>query len=532
MTSRRSRSPPSGTARMPEGHTLRRLANELSAAFLGSPVRVSSPQGRFTADAALIDGQPVLGADSAGKHLFVEFPGERFIHIHLGLIGKFDVLPGPAPAPVGQVRLRLQSETAYADLRGAILCNLIGREKHDQVIGALGADPLRPDADPMTAWKRISRSHRPIGDLLMDQAVLAGIGNVYRAEVLFRHRIDPLRPGNTLRVGQFRAMWADLVELMQEGVRTGRIDTVRMMMHSLIAEERGDAVAEAMRAAFGAGATIDELEALKGGMSGAAVLRLRTGGRDHLLRLERPDRQPVEVARHLSCLGVAAQAGVAPAVRYADAASGVAITAFIEAQPLSTYAGGREAMLAELAGLVRALQATQPFAPGPAHLDAADGFIADFRATAFLAEEAIGEHLLRFSQIRAVWRTDRAAVSSHNDLNPGNILYDGRRLWLTDWEVAAASDPFGDLSCLAHSMNADEAQEGLLLGAWLGRPANEEEVRQAVRPAPGVADGPGDADLKDGGRAAARPGQPLAGAAGALAGPGDGRHRRGAGGYQ
>ncbi len=212
---------------MPEGHTLRRLANELSAAFLGSPVRVSSPQGRFTADAALIDGQPVLGADSAGKHLFVEFPGERYIHVHLGLIGKFDVLPGPAPAPVGQVRLRLQSETAYADLRGAILCNLIGREKHDQVIGALGADPLRPDADPMTAWKRISRSQRPIGDLLMDQAVLAGIGNVYRAEVLFRHRIDPLRPGNTLRVGQFRAMWADLVELMQEGVRTGRIDTVR-----------------------------------------------------------------------------------------------------------------------------------------------------------------------------------------------------------------------------------------------------------------------------------------------------------------
>ena len=61
----------------------------------------------------------------------------------------------------------------------------------------------------------------------MDQKVLAGVGNVYRAEVLFRHRISPLRPGNTLRVGQFRAMWDDLVELMAEGVRTGRIDTVR-----------------------------------------------------------------------------------------------------------------------------------------------------------------------------------------------------------------------------------------------------------------------------------------------------------------
>ncbi|MEO7351337.1 MAG: DNA-formamidopyrimidine glycosylase family protein [Marmoricola sp.] len=212
---------------MPEGHTLHRLATSLRAGFVGGPVRVSSPQGRFTADAALVDDQPVLSAESAGKHLFIEFPGARFIHVHLGLIGKFDVLPAPAPVPVGQVRLRLQNETTYADLRGATQCDLVGRTKHDQIIASLGPDPLRPDADPMAAWARISRSHRPVGDLLMDQKVLAGVGNVYRAEVLFRHRLNPLRPGNTLRVGQFRAMWEDLVELMGEGVRTGRIDTVR-----------------------------------------------------------------------------------------------------------------------------------------------------------------------------------------------------------------------------------------------------------------------------------------------------------------
>jgi DNA-formamidopyrimidine glycosylase len=212
---------------MPEGHTLRRLANDLSAAFAGGPARVSSPQGRFAADAAVLDGQPVLGADSAGKHLFVEFPGERYIHVHLGLIGKFDVREAPVGPPVGEVRLRLQNDASYADLRGATQCELIGRAKHDQIIAALGPDPLRPDADPMAAWARISRSQRPVGDLLMDQTVLAGVGNVYRAEVLYRHRIHPLRPGKTLRVGQFRAMWDDLVELMQEGVLTGRIDTVR-----------------------------------------------------------------------------------------------------------------------------------------------------------------------------------------------------------------------------------------------------------------------------------------------------------------
>jgi endonuclease VIII len=211
---------------MPEGHTLYRLAGQLSTAFAGQVVRASSPQGRF-ADAAHVDGTRLIGATSAGKHLFIEFEDDLFVHVHLGLIGKFDVHDGPATDPVGQVRLRLSTPTAYADLRGATQCDLISRERHDAIVGALGPDPLRADADPTRAWERISRSDRPIGDLLMDQTVLAGVGNVYRAEILFRHRMHPLRPGRTLRVRQFRDMWADLVELMATGVQTGRIDTVR-----------------------------------------------------------------------------------------------------------------------------------------------------------------------------------------------------------------------------------------------------------------------------------------------------------------
>jgi endonuclease-8 len=61
----------------------------------------------------------------------------------------------------------------------------------------------------------------------MDQAVLAGVGNVYRAETLFRHGIDPHRPGRDLDHATWRAIWDDLCALMTEGVRTGRIDTVR-----------------------------------------------------------------------------------------------------------------------------------------------------------------------------------------------------------------------------------------------------------------------------------------------------------------
>ncbi len=221
-------------APMPEGHTLRRLADELSEVFADRVVRVCSPQGRFAAESALLDGTRLVGADAAGKHLFVEFEGERVVHIHLGLIGRFDVTVGAVRPPVGQVRLRIvaddEPETrppAQADLRGATRCVLVTPAERDDVVRRLGPDPLRDDADPGRAWQRISRSPRPIGDLLMDQEVIAGVGNVYRAEVLFRQRIHPLRPGRSLRRGQFDAIWGDLVELMSEGVRVGRIDTVR-----------------------------------------------------------------------------------------------------------------------------------------------------------------------------------------------------------------------------------------------------------------------------------------------------------------
>ncbi|MDP3969215.1 MAG: DNA-formamidopyrimidine glycosylase family protein [Nocardioides sp.] len=222
---------------MPEGHTLHRLAGALTAAFAGSAVAVASPQGRFAEEAALLDGAVLEQAEAWGKHLFLTFAGDRVVHVHLGLYGKFAVTvlgPGAAevPGPVGQVRLRLVTDagpggTAYADLRGATACALMTPAEAEVVVARLGPDPLRTDAVPERAWERVSRSRAPIGALLMDQQVLAGVGNVYRAEVLFRHRIDPLRPGRTLRRRQLETLWDDLVVLMTEGVRTGRIDTVR-----------------------------------------------------------------------------------------------------------------------------------------------------------------------------------------------------------------------------------------------------------------------------------------------------------------
>jgi len=218
---------------MPEGHTLHKLAHDLSAAFGGQVVRVSSPQGRFAESAALLDRAQLVGAAALGKHLFVEFDAHRFVHVHLGLIGKFDVYDGPAPPPVGQVRLRLVSTgstevgPAFADLRGAPTCELVTQEHIELIEAKAGPDPLRAGADGDLAWARITKSGRPIGALLMDQHVLSGVGNVYRAELLYRHKLHPLRPGNTLRKRQWDALWSDLVVLMAEGVITGRIDTVR-----------------------------------------------------------------------------------------------------------------------------------------------------------------------------------------------------------------------------------------------------------------------------------------------------------------
>ena len=215
---------------MPEGHTLHRLAGEIRDRFAGQVVRASSPQGRFAEASALLDRTELVDAQAWGKQLFVEFEGGRFVQIHLGLIGTFQFGEGEPPPPVGQVRLRLAAGGArpsYGDLRGATTCALVTDEQRQAVVGRLGPDPLRPDADWTAAWTRISRSRKPIGALLMDQGVLAGVGNVYRAELLFRHRLHPLRLGLTLRRSQFEAMWTDLVALMNEGVRSGRIDTVR-----------------------------------------------------------------------------------------------------------------------------------------------------------------------------------------------------------------------------------------------------------------------------------------------------------------
>ena len=123
-----------------------------SDAFGGRPVQASSPQGRFVDGAALLNGHVLRQTEAHGKHFLADFEGAGWLHIHLGLIGKVDFGTAPVPEPVGQVRLRLQNATSYADLRGATVCEVLTDGEREVLIARLGPDPLRDDADPEPAW--------------------------------------------------------------------------------------------------------------------------------------------------------------------------------------------------------------------------------------------------------------------------------------------------------------------------------------------------------------------------------------------
>jgi endonuclease VIII len=210
---------------VPEGHSIRIHAKEFASRFGGEKVTLWSPQGRFAEGAALLDGQVLTKADAKGKHLFLGFDNRRWLHVHLGLYGKWAFGPAPAPAPVGQVRVRIESADSYADLRGATACEVMTRPEVRDTMARLGPDPLRRDGDRDEFVRRVRARRRSIAELLMDQAVVAGVGNVYRAEVLHRARLSPDVVGSALDEGTAGALWDDLSVLLRDGVRRGSIVT-------------------------------------------------------------------------------------------------------------------------------------------------------------------------------------------------------------------------------------------------------------------------------------------------------------------
>ena len=213
---------------MPEGHTVHRIANSFKASFVGHPVTVTSPQGRFSSDAALISGRILKSSRAIGKQMFLEFDGGAVLRIHLGIYGKWQFHDSADAAVTGQVRARFTAESICADLRGPTVCEVITKAEAKSVFNRLGPDPLNANPGNREAQRfvtRVQASKSPIGLLLMNQDVIAGIGNVYRAELLFRAQITPHRPGNLCTTEELQSIWDDSVKLLRVGVKTGYMIT-------------------------------------------------------------------------------------------------------------------------------------------------------------------------------------------------------------------------------------------------------------------------------------------------------------------
>lgn len=240
---------------------------------MGHELAVSSPQGRFEAGAALLNGRPMLSAEAHGKQLLLGFADQgaiddpaaasptAWLRVHLGIYGAWtfasdgsrDVVAaigaprrrvgerestpvdehfghGGAwmpPAPRGAVRVRIAGRHAVADLTGPTACEILTPEEKAALEARLGPDPLRPDAVAAAFIAAVRRSRVPVGQLLMNQHVIAGVGNIYRAEVLFRAALDPLRPGRDVPAATLEGVWTDLVDLMADGAAIGSIVTTR-----------------------------------------------------------------------------------------------------------------------------------------------------------------------------------------------------------------------------------------------------------------------------------------------------------------
>ncbi|HEX5420510.1 MAG TPA: phosphotransferase [Gammaproteobacteria bacterium] len=241
---------------------------------------------------------------------------------------------------------------------------------------------------------------------------------------------------------------------------------------TLPAERRRVAQA-ALCAAFGANVRV-ELEPISGGASGASVYRFEASKRHYVLRLEGP-RSPLRNPHQYDCMQIAAEAGVAPRLHYLDSEAGAAVMDFLPIEPLANYPGGPRELAAALGGLTARLQETARFPALHDYSVLLERMLGVLSRPEFFAAGLLAPHRELFERIREAYPWGRSpSVSSHNDPNPQNVIFDGRRLWLIDWEAAYCNEPLTDLAILADNFAQAPELEGALLEGWSGRPPDAE----------------------------------------------------------
>ena len=211
---------------MPEGHTIHRAARDHRRIFAKCALEVESPQGRFSEGASILSGQLCMTVEAFGKHLLYRFDNDLALHIHLGLFGRIRKHKLPLEKPRGAVRVRLIGKTHTVDINGPTICRVLDSNAVTTLINRIGPDVLRSDSNPELAFAKITKSKAPIGQLIMDQSVMAGIGNIYRSEILWRQSVHPETPGREVNRETFDQLWDEAKALLKIGVKHNAIITV------------------------------------------------------------------------------------------------------------------------------------------------------------------------------------------------------------------------------------------------------------------------------------------------------------------
>ncbi|MFN8484363.1 MAG: phosphotransferase [Anaerolineae bacterium] len=237
----------------------------------------------------------------------------------------------------------------------------------------------------------------------------------------------------------------------------------------MIPEDKQAAVARALSEAFGV-TDVEDMRPLRGGLSPSLVFRIVVRGTPYLLRVVVRRQAMYDPTREFTCMRLASDAGIAPRIWYADLDDLVLITDFVAAEPYPTDVAP---LVAATIRRVHALPRFPPPVTG-SYLDTMDGLVRRFQAANLLPESATEEMLRGYAEVRRVYpRNEGEMVASHNDLKPQNMVYDGARVWLVDWEAAFLNDPYVDLAVAANFFVKDEAGEEAYLQAYFGEPAGD-----------------------------------------------------------
>ena len=213
---------------MPEGDTIHRAARRINAALKGREMEKAeapNPRSPVYARASELRGRTLESAEARGKHLLAHFSGDLVLHSHLGMNGRW-FITADGRLPYGKPWLLLASGRGIASQRGGQILRLASesRIRNDPGLMQLGPDPLRAGFDREEATARLLQDGRgrEVGDALLDQRIVAGLGNVIRLEACFNAHVSPWRKVEDLEPEEAERLIAESERIMRTSIARGK----------------------------------------------------------------------------------------------------------------------------------------------------------------------------------------------------------------------------------------------------------------------------------------------------------------------